>query len=400
MVSVAKIDGTYQNSGVRNSVLPKQTVSFAGKAQAAELAKTLVRETKRFPKFLEWLGQNDGEILNTIVTGIGTAFVAPLFIAFNPFSKEDKDTKIYSAWRQPISAILAVAAQIGINMQYNKHLDLISSTGHFDRADLRAMPAKSYLKSIIKLEHPEYNKKQLANEIEKRQTQARWNAIDEARKKLKDKEISWESTVDNEALRLARKEIKKDFKDELAKLSDKQQEKYIEKLLPERAKIVAQRQVEESGKIKFQVREWIQEAKNKSIDFDALVKEKAKAIEAMAENSEKAFLSKTLVKLKEYKSFDNVKDLGKTLAEVTQNVKIKRMVLANIDRARAVLSSYRRWTGIVISLITLPVSCGLLNYTYPRLMEKIMPHAHKKKMHKYDTPPMPKKLAQGKEVSE
>ena len=35
--------------------------------------------------------------------------------------------------------------------------------------------------------------------------------------------------------------------------------------------------------------------------------------------------------------------------------------------------------GIVISLLTLPFACGILNWSYPRIMEKIMPEVANKK---------------------
>ena len=47
--------------------------------------------------------------------GIGTAFVAPIFIAFNPIAKQDPKKKKYSAMRQPISAIIATAMGFAIN---------------------------------------------------------------------------------------------------------------------------------------------------------------------------------------------------------------------------------------------------------------------------------------------
>ena len=40
------------------------------------------------------VGENNGENLNNVVTAIGTAGVAPIFIVNNPLAKEDKKTKV------------------------------------------------------------------------------------------------------------------------------------------------------------------------------------------------------------------------------------------------------------------------------------------------------------------
>ena len=35
--------------------------------------------------------------------------------------------------------------------------------------------------------------------------------------------------------------------------------------------------------------------------------------------------------------------------------------------------------GLVVTLLTLPITCGILNWAYPRIMEKIMPDMAAKK---------------------
>ena len=73
------------------------------------------------------------------------------------------------------------------------------------------------------------------------------------------------------------------------------------------------------------------------------------------------------------KPFVSVKNLGKTYEEVLHNVKVKRLVRARTSDAAKSLSSANKWLGIIVSLVTLPFSCGALNWAYPRVMEKIMP---------------------------
>ena len=382
---------------------PVQTPSFSGKSKASmELARALVAKTSKFPRFLQWLGNNDGEILNAIVTGLGTAFVAPIFIAFNPFSKEDKDTKTYSAWRQPISAIITAGVQIGINMKYNAHLDKIASTGHFDRADLSMYPTKGYLAKIIKHQHPEYTKQQLETAVENMQIDARWKAIDEARGNksrkgtMRDRKFKPEELVDDDIKATTKERIKKEFKAEIDKLSGKAKEKFIEDKVREHSGKVAIKVVEEKAKVKYKVREWIKKAQDSKTEFKELILAKKAELKRLrkskAAESEIKFFEKTLSKLIGYGKYENVKFLGNSYKDVLQSVKIKQFIYAQADKNLSVLKSYKKWTGIVISLITLPFSCGLLNYAYPRIMEKIMPQVAQKKKQKEAAQMQPPKL--------
>ncbi|MCR4881274.1 MAG: hypothetical protein K6A44_04905 [bacterium] len=385
-VSVSGIDSKITSSAARKASGSASDAQSFGRTSAAgkEAIKMLAKSTASLPKGLQWLGRNDGEILNSVVTGLGTAFVAPIFIAFNPFSKEDKETKLYSAWRQPISAVIAAVMQIGINMKYNKHLDKIASTGHFDRADLRHNPADSYLRSIIKLEQPDISKEKLIEEIKKRQEDAQWDEVNRLRESMKNEVIDPEKMVDKEAISAAKKQIKEQYKDKLSGMSKKQAEKFIAEKLPEQAKIAALEQVKEKTRVKFLIRSWAKKAQEKGMSFADLIKQKNQELEALRRNNTMiparfSVFEQAVEKISAYKEYSEIKPIGETFKEIMQSVKIKKMVHASSERAKEVLAQYRRWTGIVISLVTLPISCGLLNYAYPRIMEKIMPNASKKK---------------------
>ena len=91
------------------------SVQFRAKFNNRKINEEIAKKSDIVSRALTYLGQNDGEILNTLVTAVGTAVVAPIFIAGNPFSKEDKETKWYSAMRQTISAIIAMAMQLSVN---------------------------------------------------------------------------------------------------------------------------------------------------------------------------------------------------------------------------------------------------------------------------------------------
>ncbi len=106
--------------------------------------------------FLVKCKTGQGENLNNVVTAVGTAGVAPIFIINNPLAKEDKQTKEYTAARQPISAVITLAFQLPIMNAYNKMLDRIAMTYHLDRCDLSAKPQKSYLEELIDYQYKAY----------------------------------------------------------------------------------------------------------------------------------------------------------------------------------------------------------------------------------------------------
>jgi hypothetical protein len=100
---------------------------------------------KNVLKFMkEKLSWMKGEIGGVGMTAIGTGLVAPWPIAFNPFVKapkgatpeeiqDVKNTKVYTAWRQPISAVLAGVFQIAALQPIDRGLDYIYNTQKFAR---------------------------------------------------------------------------------------------------------------------------------------------------------------------------------------------------------------------------------------------------------------------------
>ncbi len=122
-------------------------------------AKNVLKRMKN----LEWL---KGEIGGILITALGTGLVAPIFIGFNPFvkapknsTKEQKDevknTKLYTAMRQPISAVLAILFQVSALKPIDKFLDKIFNNAEYSRnlsinVDQSAINNKSYLKTVTK----------------------------------------------------------------------------------------------------------------------------------------------------------------------------------------------------------------------------------------------------------
>ncbi|MBE7711816.1 MAG: hypothetical protein E7Z92_06740 [Cyanobacteria bacterium SIG31] len=140
-----KIDKIQQNYNGNYAPQKRQrNVSFqrSGSSMAEKITEALpAKKVIEFMKKLEWM---KGEIGGVAITAIGTGLVAPWPIAFNPFvkapkgaTKEEKqdvtNTKIYTALRQPISAVLAAIFQIGALKPIDKFLDSLYNNNEFAR---------------------------------------------------------------------------------------------------------------------------------------------------------------------------------------------------------------------------------------------------------------------------
>lgn len=131
------------NSGVPAGFSSRRKASkqsFTGISQGEKDVMNLIHNKKAILKMkkAEWL---KGEIGGILLTALGTGAVAPIFIGFNPFVKPKKDatpqekedlknTKLYTAMRQPISAALAILFQASVQKYIDKGLDAI-----FNKAD-------------------------------------------------------------------------------------------------------------------------------------------------------------------------------------------------------------------------------------------------------------------------
>lgn len=134
----------FNNHISSNNVNRKSSVSFSGapisvanlkkaleKTKADKAKKEVTEAAKKinfFTKFDDFYCKNKERNI-IFVTAFGTGIVAPIILAINPISKEDSNTKKYTALRQPISAGLAVLSQVGINQPIPGFLEKISAKG-------------------------------------------------------------------------------------------------------------------------------------------------------------------------------------------------------------------------------------------------------------------------------
>ena len=135
-----------------------------GLSYSERIAESLPHaKTIKAMKSLEWL---KGEIGGILITALGTGLVAPIFIGFNPFvkapknatpeqKKENENTKLYTAMRQPISAALAIVFQASVQKYIDKGLDKVFNNPKISKyartnLDQQELNTKTYIQSKVK----------------------------------------------------------------------------------------------------------------------------------------------------------------------------------------------------------------------------------------------------------
>jgi regulator of sigma D len=154
-----------------------------------------------------------GEAGGILITALGTGIVAPIVIGSNPLvkakpgatedeKKEVSNKKWYTAWRQPISAILAVFFQLGAQKPIDKFLDKKFndpklSKGVFLPTDQCAVRGESYLKGLVKEDLAKKGNKKpswfeyITNNKEAKAQQKKYKeAFDESLKAMQDEDIA------------------------------------------------------------------------------------------------------------------------------------------------------------------------------------------------------------------
>ncbi len=136
-ISVLKLNNLYtsrnyvscQNAYNKMSI-KKAVVSFNGVATFNNISdkRVIVRFFDRFSK----LQKNSEEIISIGVNSIGTAVVAPIIITTNPFDKEKKEIKTYSAWQYPFVALVVLIPQIFITKSVIKTVNKVADSKHLD----------------------------------------------------------------------------------------------------------------------------------------------------------------------------------------------------------------------------------------------------------------------------
>lgn len=152
--------GDQKNRNVNRQVIPPMTrknytnLSFGGPNEEAieRGSKEILGAFGRFGNFLKNMKKSEGEVQNQLWNAAFTTTLAPIMIAKNPFSKEDKKRREYTALRQPVSAVTAIGFGLLITMPVNNFLENIASKGYINSIDLRVKPDDKFLKRQFKKE--------------------------------------------------------------------------------------------------------------------------------------------------------------------------------------------------------------------------------------------------------
>lgn len=157
----------------------------------AEIAVAEACEKKiigRGTRLAEFLARNDGEIEKQLINALFTATLAPIVIGWNPFSKQDEQTKKYMAARQPISAGIAIAGGILMTMPLDAWFTQRGQNGGIPSLDMRMVPDKNVLKKQVKKETPGIKGEALDKAVEAKQKEIKEffvNLISEDPEKIK-----------------------------------------------------------------------------------------------------------------------------------------------------------------------------------------------------------------------
>lgn len=154
----------------------KDSTSFTGTAAVVTNATKPLRESvlellPKSAKNIFKMHEGMGEIQNQLINAIGTGLIAPIFIKFNPLSDTDENTRTYTAWRQPVSAVLAVGTQCAIVKPFNDIIRWMSDIGYLgQKYNASLFPSDNYIIKTIKEDNKgkHLSKSELNTELESR----------------------------------------------------------------------------------------------------------------------------------------------------------------------------------------------------------------------------------------
>ncbi len=452
---------TKYNPGVKAKPAFRAVYSPKNYTKIRSLSDYIYENSKGPRKILLAMYKNSGEMLNNWVTFFGTAAVAPIFIAFNPISKEDKNSKEYTALRQPISGAITILTQFLVMSNFNKMLDRHAALFGIDEIDLAAKPPKTVLIPKLKHQYREYaaactvngtvplKKKDWINaRVREIQDKAFYKTLDSLRDTMDDSKLKLEDLVKLDALNEKRnscyKDVLKDefgFKQEALDVLpdyDTFRKKFAKKICKVReldfnavfdkidaramelAKADMEHCIDLESKVKLQTsivrNELLKKLKNainndaELLKYDNLVKNgeasefqkqefknlKKKLKSELYQNmldelkpdydkiiqipedklTDEQIIKKDVyekLKSRAHNPIDELKDHGLTLESARKRVKIKKYLINKINRSEAKFKGFKDRAGVIVGLLILPATCGILNWAYPRIMEKLFP---------------------------
>lgn len=164
-VSVNNINNVGANRYPLGKKAPQNQVNFRG-IPADVIEKEIDRFMPRSMQLISKLGAKGGELQDIIINACGTGLIAPIFIKWNPLSKTDEDTRTYSAWRQPVSAVLAIVTQGFVTIPINEVVNNMTNSGWFgDKYNKTPFKDEEYITRLVKKNNPKMTKAEIENEV-------------------------------------------------------------------------------------------------------------------------------------------------------------------------------------------------------------------------------------------
>lgn len=403
-----------------NTFAPKTATSFAGGSyiekgkRVKEIEKNLVENMPKAIKSISKFSKFNGEIPNLIINALGTGLVAPIFIKYNFLSKTDDDTRTYSALRQPISAVLSVATGVAVVYPFNKLLDNMSKNGFFFKLDDFKTASSNFNKpteSVEKLVDVAMQKDGIEYTSGAKKVVLSPDEMKAAmHKAIKENLDSVTEALDRRGTEKIGKQIsrceyyrhnKVDVKKVLAELNtvvesektDKERSKFFKSKIKELKKKKANQElIDLVQDISLRPDRATQKSKIVSIDAACNKFSKFKSLEDVAKEvasnidkdnkilrEEKVILENMQKAVTEGKSLKNIAKMSEGIQGSTFVYDVIQKHIGNIE---ANLKGFKSITGLVVSLAILPVACSMLNYIYPRFMDKFFPRLSDKKKNK------------------
>lgn len=155
-----KVEGISFKSGTAG-IMSERLSYYARKFLYEEkIESEIVKASPKIIQFIRKFGVLTGEVPNILINAVGTGLVAPVFIKYNFLSKSDKDTRTYSALRQPVSAILAILFQGGLVLPFDRLMNNMSNAGEWNGTAFNKTGFQdlNYIEKMIKKQNPELAK--------------------------------------------------------------------------------------------------------------------------------------------------------------------------------------------------------------------------------------------------
>lgn len=327
--------------------------SFSGAAPGADdavkkitqaIVGEITEKTGVLGKIYKFLADKDGEIQSQAINALFTTTLAPIMIAWNPFSKQDEKTKKYTALRQPVSAAIAMTGGLGMTIATNYYMNKMACEGYIANVDARIEPTKDYLKGKFKQDYKAASdKKEFLEKCNPESIKGdKFSPNGKPTKKYLD--ACFEGYSDK---------VKKERKNLFTALIGEH---------PDNIEIKGDSEIWVKGEKLAQ--------KIPNLETDTQLKAYIKEHNLHVNN----------------KLFEKIKTEMKNLKPNAEIKEVAKKFMSNkIKRMGKDFSNFNKYAGILFNLFMVGITCTALNWAYPRFVEKFFPHLAKDDNPKKDT---------------